>query len=178
MPVPKALSDLLLTSKPAELGPERRAGVRAESGLNAELDQFFAGTHFARERQELIRALLLLWHDHLESAHRLAQEVPGSDGAFVHGIMHRREPDFGNAAYWFRRAGRHPVFKELAGQVAREVGPESDQRLTSQLMPKGEWDPFAFINACEQVQSGKAGATILRKLQQLEFVALLEYLCS
>jgi hypothetical protein len=54
-------------------------------------------------------ALLALWWDakgNWEKAHEVAQDVAGADGAWVHGYLHRREGDVGNAAYWYRRAGR------------------------------------------------------------------------
>ena len=54
----------------------------------------------------LVRAL---WHDargDWETAHRIAQDVSDVDGAWVHAYLHRKEGDAGNAAYWYRRAGR------------------------------------------------------------------------
>lgn len=59
----------------------------------------------------LSRALLALWHDHREEwdeAHALAQEAGGSEGAWVHAYLHRKEGDEGNADYWYRLAG-HPM---------------------------------------------------------------------
>jgi hypothetical protein len=53
--------------------------------------------------------LLALWHDargDWEAAHRVAQDVPGRDGAWVHAYLHRKEGDEGNAGYWYRQAGR------------------------------------------------------------------------
>jgi hypothetical protein len=54
-------------------------------------------------------ALLALWWDargNWEKAHEVAQDVAGPDGAWVHAYLHRKEGDVGNAAYWYRRAGR------------------------------------------------------------------------
>lgn len=54
----------------------------------------------------LLRAL---WQDaqgNWDAAHELAQDVETRDGAWVHGYLHRREGDGGNAAYWYRRAGK------------------------------------------------------------------------
>jgi hypothetical protein len=53
--------------------------------------------------------LLALWWDakgEWEKAHAVAQDVAGADRAWVHAYLHRKEGDFGNAAYWYRRAGR------------------------------------------------------------------------
>lgn len=53
--------------------------------------------------------LQALWHDwrgNWEEAHRLAQEVTGRDGDWIHAYLHRKEGDLGNAAYWYLRAGR------------------------------------------------------------------------
>jgi hypothetical protein len=54
-------------------------------------------------------ALVALWHDargDWDTAHDVAQEIPDPHGAWVHAYLHRKEGDAGNAAYWYRRAGR------------------------------------------------------------------------
>jgi hypothetical protein len=61
------------------------------------------------EAGEFDGALLALWWDakgDWERAHEIAQDVSGADGAWVHAYLHRKEGDLGNAAYWYRRAGR------------------------------------------------------------------------
>lgn len=53
--------------------------------------------------------LLALWFDargDWAQAHRIAQDVEGVDGAWVHAYLHRKEGDTWNAGYWYRRAGR------------------------------------------------------------------------
>src|SRR2546426_713043 len=108
------IEKLLEAAELPELGPGPRAGVLSEGAVNRGLAELIGGRKLPMEKQELIRALVLLWHDNLEAAHRIAQEIENADGAFVHGIMHRREPDYGNAAYWFRRVGKHGAFSEIA----------------------------------------------------------------
>ena len=59
--------------------------------------------------EEFEGVLLALWWDgkgNWEKAHEIAQDVTGSDGAWVHAYLHRKEGDEGNAGYWYRRAGR------------------------------------------------------------------------
>lgn len=57
----------------------------------------------------LARPLVALWHDAAgdwDAAHTAAQVDEGPDAAWVHGYLHRKEGDVGNAGYWYRRAGR------------------------------------------------------------------------
>ena len=59
-------------------------------------------------------ALEALWHDahgDFDRAHDLAQSDEGGIGDWVHAYLHRKEGDAGNAAYWYRRAGK-PVCRE------------------------------------------------------------------
>jgi hypothetical protein len=61
----------------------------------------------------LTPALEALWHERhgdWDAAHRIAQDIVGEDGAWVHAYLHRREGDDSNAAYWYRRAGK-PVMR-------------------------------------------------------------------
>jgi hypothetical protein len=54
-------------------------------------------------------AVRALWHDargDWSEAHRVAQDVEGADGAWVHAYLHRKEGDLGNAAYERSRRSR------------------------------------------------------------------------
>jgi hypothetical protein len=62
-------------------------------------------------------ALQALWWDargDWDRAHECAQTDPGRLGAAVHAYLHRKEPDPGNARYWYARAGRQPAVVSLA----------------------------------------------------------------
>jgi hypothetical protein len=62
-----------------------------------------------------LQAAILLYIDELEASHRISQGIDNATGAFLHGIMHRREGDFSNSHYWFRRVGSHPAFERIRG---------------------------------------------------------------
>ena len=56
---------------------------------------------------DLSHALQALWHDRRgdwDAAHAVAQEIDDETGAWVHGYLHRKEGDIGNARYWYQRA--------------------------------------------------------------------------
>jgi hypothetical protein len=56
-------------------------------------------------KRRLLEAFLLYAMDDLHAAHSIFQEEDSFFGSYGHGMMHRREGDFWNANYWFRRAG-------------------------------------------------------------------------
>ena len=122
---------------------------------------------------------MLLWHDHFEAAHEICQDVETPEGSWVHGILHRREPDYGNARYWFRRVGRHEAFPELARRVGQIIQARAgDQPALARLVVGGSWDALAFVEVCEQAMFRRDARQIfmLREIQAAEFSVLLEHL--
>jgi len=175
------LSKLFATPEPPELGPGPRPDVWSADTVNQAVDKFCRVAKLPGGKAQLILALALLWHDHLEASHVLAQSVDTSDGAFVHGIMHRREPDYGNAAYWFRRVGRHSAFPEIARRVAECLTAVKQDYLAARLAPQGEWDAFAFINACEQAghcERSDRTPRLLREAQKIETEVLAQVILA
>jgi hypothetical protein len=175
------IQKLFETLQPPDLGPGPRPGIKSESELKKCLDEAIGNSSAQADQWELITALVLLWHDQLDRAHELAQEVANPTGSFVHGIMHRREPDYGNAAYWFRRVGRHPAFPEIANRASKALDARGEAELGQKLISGGEWDPFAFITACEsaaRTSSPTRQKEVLRELQAIESVSLFDWLCA
>lgn len=169
------LHALLTQPGPAALGPEARPGTLSLADLNRTLDKLFHH-HGELAKADLLRALLLLWHDHFDASHVICQAVENPDGSLVHAILHRREPDYWNSKYWFRRVGQHPCFADLSKRVAPLLA--SEAKLASQLLPRGKWDAFAFVD-CVAAAAGKPSHTrhqLLRAVQQAETEAVLESL--
>ena len=57
----------------------------------------------------LSRELQSLWHackGDWDTAHRVAQDIPGANSSWVHAHLHREEGDINNARYWYARAGK------------------------------------------------------------------------
>lgn len=125
---------------------------------------------------------LLQVHDFWEQSHQAAQEADdlgeGELSAYWHGIAHRREPDPGNAAYWFRRVGRSPIATEL-GQAAQTLLANARAQgplpaWAEGLVKNGAWDSFAFIDACGAARRrAGAEARLARQLQRREMAELL-----
>ena len=170
---------LIATPDLPALGPTPRAGRLPLVELNRKIDRFFADTKLNAALQPPVRSAALLWHDYLEESHSISQDLPGADGSFLHGIMHRREPDYSNAKYWFHRVGKHRTFPNIAGQVTRLLDSRGETGFGAKLAPRGDWDPFAFVDACCQAaESPPSNATVqtLQAVQEIEFDCLLAHL--
>ena len=124
-----------------------------------------------------IRSALYLWNDCLDDSHRLSQSLKTSTGSYLHGIMHRREPDYQNAKYWFRNAGNHPVADPISVAIT-DAFPDGSTLLPPPLTREKSWNPASFVNACEQAegQSGAAAYQILQQLQDIEIRCCLDLL--
>jgi hypothetical protein len=121
---------------------------------------------------------LLQVHDFWEASHEAAQQADdrGERGtsAYWHGIAHRREPDAANAAYWFRRVGRHPVFIPLAEAAKPLFEAEGLSALAAQLIPKDAWNASAMTELCTTAKPGTPQERLARRIQRLEMWLLLE----
>jgi hypothetical protein len=171
---------ILFSAGLPELGPGPRAGVMPQGELDAALEPLLRAGPMTPVSRVLVRGLFLLWHDHFDPAHAIAQDIDTADGSLLHAILHRREPDYGNAAYWFRRVGRHASFPLLTTRVNARLESAGESALLARLTPGGQWDPFAFINLCEKSAGRVAGGQtqLLREIQGLESEILLEYWLS
>lgn len=126
-----------------------------------------------RDMAECCVAAAWLIHDYLDRSHTISQSIETPSGSFWHGIMHRREGDFSNAKYWFRRVGRHATYIPI-GSCVHEAA-ESDleaKRVAERVASQGVLDPVAFVDAC---QSGGRAAEFCRRVQQLEWEILFDH---
>jgi hypothetical protein len=125
---------------------------------------------------EAALAGLYLYFSCLDEAHQAAQNVWTVDGSYWHAIMHRQEPDAGNAAYWFRRVGNHDIFPALHDEAARiaSVHPDAGVRLAD------SWDPFAFIELCEKArrEAGSGLEAVALEIQRAEWQLLFHHCAS
>lgn len=168
------------TPEPPGLGCGARERVTPASVLEAKLTELSRSNVLPELQASLLKALCLLWHDHLDAAHRLVQEVDEPDGSLLHAIMHRREGDYWNSKYWFRRAGAHPVLVSLSSRAAKLLAERDRPDLVKCLLPTGKWDSAAFVDQCQQAVSLEISAPhyqLLCALQGVEFELMLKHLC-
>ena len=174
-----AFKAVIATPEPPVLGPQRRPGTAGEAELRRQIEAFIVELGIPARIQPALCSAALLWHDHLDASHTISQSIETREGSWLHGIMHRREPDYGNAKYWFHRVGSHDAFPKLARRVTPVVqnGPGE---VSGRLIKEGGWMPFAFIEECERSEQGRDPAvkTLLRQVQSVEFDVLVEHILA
>ncbi|MBI3465321.1 MAG: hypothetical protein HY000_20025 [Planctomycetes bacterium] len=172
------IAELLLPERLNELGPGR-ANQSARERLESLRPHDLAAVPPGRDLQlaEACCAGLWLYHDFLDQSHEISQGIETATGSYWHGIMHRREPDAGNAKYWFRRVGLHLVFSELAEQAAALAREDhASEASLARGFASGEWDPFRFIDLCEKVRgTGSPNELLCRRIAQAEWRLLFDY---
>ena len=125
-----------------------------------------------------LAAGLLQIHDFWDASHDAAQKADDQGeracSAYWHGIAHRREPDAGNAAYWFRRVGKHRCYELLAREARPLLDNHGDSQLSGRLLSGDSWNATAMIDLCTQARADTPEQTLARRLQRLEMWLLLE----
>jgi hypothetical protein len=115
---------------------------------------------------------LWLYFSCFEEAHNLIDDPKTTEGEYWHAVLHRQEPDAGNAEYWFRRVGQHPIFPKLAAEAQEilKLYPDAEFRT-------GRWDPFAFVQFCERarMQPGTTQEQAAMRIQRAEWQLLFDY---
>jgi hypothetical protein len=173
---PPALQSFVKDRLP-ELGPGRPDPAVGPALAALTVESLFPDGPVRRpDLAQCCLAGLWLLHDYLDESHTISQDIACAEGSWWHGIMHRREPDYGNSAYWFRRVGKHPMFGALHGrgaELARAAGTPAGSEF---LARQDAWDPFAFIDLCEAVVNGRADCEQLcRQVQRAEWNLLFEH---
>ena len=128
-----------------------------------------------------LKAGLLLMHDFVDESHRYSQSIEGQGehqlGDYWHAILHRREPDYSNAKYWFRQIGPQPGFSELA----RRADPRLDACPSLQSLDwrkrlgcPHDWKPLSFVDLSERCQSANDPDLMqaTREIQHAEMLLL------
>jgi hypothetical protein len=118
---------------------------------------------------------LWLWHDFLDTSHTLSQSIETPSGSFWHAIMHRREGDFSNAKYWYRRVGSHPALRTIAARINVLTESLPADKTLFRLTANG-FDPFALVDLVETVHrsSDHPHRSLAISLQTLEWQTLFE----
>lgn len=121
-------------------------------------------------------AALWLRHGFLDESHAISQSLASPSGSYWHGIMHRREPDYSNAKYWFRRVGVHPIFERLWEASRQLVASQPPDHTTKLLAQQSQWAPYLFVDLCDEVAgSGQPGEVLCRQIADLEWQLLFDY---
>jgi hypothetical protein len=174
--LPPALAELVPADRLNELGPGQPD--EAAYKLLKDLTRAKAFTPHPVKDPAMAQACLAgLWllHDYVDEAHRISQDLPSAEGSYWHGLVHRREPDYGNSKYWFRRVGNHAIFPALQKE-AQALARDGASREAAFLAEQSQWDPYAFIDLCESASGPSSqDALLCRQIQRREWELLFEW---
>ena len=134
----------------------------------------------APDLAQCVRSALFLYFSDLDRSHKISQGIHSTTGSYLHGIMHRQEPDFSNSKYWFRKVSNHEVFPAVRAAALEQwsaAGDQGAERLQAAAQSRPQWDPFWFIDQCKSAHGGGAPEidAPLMEAQRLEWQILFDY---
>lgn len=133
-----------------------------------------------------VKVGLHLFNESLDFSHAISQDIDTPTGNYWHAIMHRMEGDYSNAKYWFRMAGAHPIYEDVAKEALvyiKQAGLE-DIRSAAFKQQLEKWssgtgyDPVQFTDLVEyQVTKAddERGEELLKHVQWIEMRKLLQH---
>jgi hypothetical protein len=156
----KQLQQLTIENAFAHLGPTARGHRRVDPQMAA-----------------CCLSAVWLLHDFVDEAHTICQDIPSTSGSYWHAILHRREGDFANAKYWFRRVGEHEALAPLSARTAELAAARGQSRPLEKLIHNGTFDPCAFVDLVEKtVHDGRPEIIELcLDIQQAEWETLFDW---
>ena len=156
LPLKEAMTRLVVVGEDLDDDAHRRLVERVEAMCQSPEVQ----------RRPALAAGLWLYIDELDRSHARSQGLETPTGSFWHAIMHRREGDFSNSKYWYRRAGRHPA---MSGMALGGGGAGAGTTV-------GGYDPEAFVDAVQHAhEGGDASHPELVAMQRREWKVLFEW---
>ncbi len=176
------VAELLSGQRLAELGPGLPERQRYDALRQLTPQRLFAPrTVRDADMAAACQAALWLYFDFLDESHTISQGIDTVTGSFWHGMMHRREGDYDNAKYWFRRVGAHPVYEPLraaAAEIATQEAAASGRcdPAAEFLATQPRWDAARFVDLCRRVvRDGCPCESLCRQVQLREWQLLFDY---
>jgi hypothetical protein len=171
-----ACAKLLSGDRICELGPGKPATEWKETLANLTEEKVLDGIVGNRDMARCCISGLWLLHDFLDESHTISQSIHSTSGSYWHGIMHRREPDFSNSKYWFRRVGDHEIFPELCAASCELASQFERDHYAEYLTTQNDWDPYHFVDLCEAAIRERSDSTRLcQQIARLEWELLFDY---
>jgi hypothetical protein len=167
----------IITERLPELGPGQPDDAMRPRLAALTIESAFGGKRLVDlDAARCCLSALWLWHDFLDESHAISQEIDSIDGSYWHAIMHRREPDYGNAKYWFRRVPRHAVFDPLAKAAAALASNTTLDGPAEYLAAQTKWDASRFVDLCESIARGQSQCEQLAsEVARLEWQMLFDH---